>query len=100
MNLRQVAASVGARLRGLPPGARSPRAARLFRRDRCGLCDEALALLAPHIQSGRLLIEQVDIQGDPALFRRYCLTIPVLAIDGGTTLNWPFDARDVWRALA
>ena len=64
---------------------------RLFLKDNCGLCEEAIALLAPYQHRGRLALELVDIAADPELFRRYCFTIPVLEIEGGPTFEWPFD---------
>ena len=91
---------VGARLNQFRSGPTNPRAARLFRRAECGLCDEALELLRPQIWSGRLVLEEVDIESDPALLRRYFLSIPVLAIEDGPTLSWPFDRHDLQRALA
>ena len=101
MNLsRRLATAVGASLGQLRSGPQIPRAARLFRRAECGLCDEALALLRPHIRSGRLVLEEVDIESDPGLLRRYFLAIPVLAIADGPTLSWPFDRHDLRRALA
>jgi glutaredoxin-like protein DUF836 len=92
--------SLVAGLRRLLPRGRPLRRARLFRRPGCGLCDEALRLLTPQVRSGRLTVESVDIEADPALFQRYCLSIPVLEIEGGPTLEWPFDQTDLRRALA
>lgn len=101
MNLtRRLVTAVGAGLGQFRSRPSIPRAARLFRRAECGLCDEALALLRPQIRSGRLVLEEVDIESDPALLRRYFLSIPVLAIEDGPTLSWPFDRHDLRRALA
>jgi hypothetical protein len=97
---RHFVTAIGAGRRQFRSGRRLPRAARLFRRAECGLCDEALALLRPHIRSGRLMVEEVDIESDPGLLRRYFLAIPVLAIEDGPTLSWPFDHQDLRRALA
>jgi hypothetical protein len=41
----------------------------------------------------------VDITSDPQLFRRYCFSIPVLEIEGGAELEWPFDRSALSRAL-
>lgn len=101
MNIsRRFVTAISADLSQLRSGRRFPRTARLFRRAECGLCDEALALLRPHIRSGRLVLEEVDIESDPGLLHRYFLAIPVLAIEDGPTLNWPFDGQDLHRALA
>ena len=77
----------------------APTAARLFLRQSCGLCEEALAVVRPFAQRGRLALELVDIAADPDLFRRYCFSIPVLEIEDGPVLEWPFDGAALRRAL-
>jgi hypothetical protein len=97
---RDADVTLGRGLRALL-GARRPRplAARLYVRPRCGLCEEAAVLLQPFERAGRLQIEPVDITRDEGLFRRYCFTIPVLELEGGPALEWPFDRRQVARSL-
>jgi hypothetical protein len=65
----------------------------------CGLCDRARAVLRPFEQTGRLRVEPVDISSSPELFRRYCFSIPVLALATGEQLSWPFNRADVERLL-
>ncbi|MGH8215999.1 MAG: glutaredoxin family protein [Rhodanobacteraceae bacterium] len=62
---------------------------RLYQRDDCKLCDEAVALLAivraPEFES-------VWIDGDAELEARYGERVPVLRDDStGRELGWPFD---------
>ena len=85
--------------RVLEPAPSEPRRARLFVTTECGLCTEALALLRPLEHRGLLGLELVDISTDRDLFRRYGLEIPVLEVEGGPTLRWPFDQRLVRRSL-
>jgi hypothetical protein len=61
----------------------------LYRRDGCGLCDEAERMLAR--LAGRLVfaVECVDIESDEALHRRYLLEIPVVAVDGREVARAP-----------
>jgi glutaredoxin len=66
----------GIRLEGL--ASMDPHDTVLYTRQGCHLCDEALALLAKHGLSPRL----VDIDADPDLFDRYNLCVPVVEIDG------------------
>ena len=73
--------------------------ARLFLKEDCGLCEEAIALLRPFQHRGRLALELIDISADPDLFRRYCFAIPVLSIEGGPTLEWPFDRAALRKVL-
>jgi hypothetical protein len=61
---------------------------RLFLREGCHLCDEALELL----QSQSITAEMVDIEDDLELQLRYGLRIPVLNRgDAHSELDWPFD---------
>jgi hypothetical protein len=52
----------------------------------CCLCDgmRTVALRVARTLAGRLevAVEEVDITSDPALFERYRVDIPVLAVDG------------------
>jgi len=66
---------------------------RLFQRDDCPLCDEALAVLA----AARLPdIESVWIDDDAALEALYGTRVPVLRDEGrGVELDWPFDPAAV-----
>jgi hypothetical protein len=66
---------------------------RLYLRDDCGLCDQALAVLAA---ARAPLPWWVVIDGDPVLEARYGQRIPVLAL-GDRELDWPFDS-DTLRA--
>ncbi|MDQ2068290.1 glutaredoxin family protein [Natronospira bacteriovora] len=51
----------------------------LYGRPNCGLCDTMLEAI--HARYGQaLIIEKIDISGDPQLERRYGLKIPVLAL--------------------
>jgi hypothetical protein len=68
----------------------------LYQRDRCDLCDLALALLAgaraPEFDS-------VFIDGDDALEARFGARVPVLRDDHGRELEWPFDPATLRRWL-
>jgi glutaredoxin-like protein DUF836 len=46
----------------------------------CGLCDEAYRALTRVRMDVPLEIERVDIEGDPTLFDRYAIRIPVLRV--------------------
>jgi glutaredoxin len=54
----------------------------VFVRDGCHLCEEALAVLERLRAAHPFAIEQVDIEADDALHRRYLERIPVVAIGG------------------
>ncbi|RNF86011.1 glutaredoxin family protein [Montanilutibacter psychrotolerans] len=62
----------------------------LFQRDDCHLCDLALEVLA----AARVPeFDSVFIDDDASLEERYGTRVPVLRDeDGGSELDWPFDA--------
>ena len=53
----------------------------LFRKQGCGLCDQAEAMLARISKQTPLRVTAVDIDSDEDLQRRYFMEIPVVAVD-------------------
>ncbi len=74
--------------------------ATLYTREGCLLCDEAARLLRRLAPEFGLEVEEVDIDGDPALLERYRDSIPVIALDGEPVLSAPLRERQVRAALA
>ncbi|MFY9488941.1 MAG: glutaredoxin family protein [Solirubrobacterales bacterium] len=61
---------------------------RVYTRNGCHLCDEALALAHQLlVDDGRVRIEPIDIEGDDDLHRRYLELIPVFEFDGEELLR-------------
>jgi glutaredoxin len=55
----------------------------LYGRPDCHLCDEARArLLAMHSSGGEFELQEIDIESDEGLLRRYLERIPVVEIEG------------------
>ena len=54
----------------------------LYTRRRCHLCDEMKAIVRGAAETWALTVEEVDVDGDPALAARYGHDVPVLAMDG------------------
>ena len=54
----------------------------LYGRPGCHLCDEARAELERLRAEVPFAVDEVDIEGDPALHARYLERIPVVAVDG------------------
>lgn len=65
----------------------------------CHLCEDALRLLQELRGAYDLAIEEIDITTDRTLFKKYFEKIPVLFIDGRTTLAAPIRIEDVRAAL-
>ena len=66
----------------------------------CQLCAEAERLLRRLGREMGFRLEVVDISSDAALYERYCLAVPVLAMDGEAVLSAPLDEGRVREALA
>lgn len=63
----------------------------LYGRPGCHLCDEARAVLE---RVGHPF-EEIDIEGDDALLRRYLERIPVVALDGEELYDFFVDETDL-----
>jgi glutaredoxin len=63
----------------------------LYGRPGCHLCDEARVVL----QRVGHPFEEVDIEADDALLRRYLERIPVVALDGVELYDFFVDERDL-----
>ncbi len=54
----------------------------VYTRKECCCCHKAIDVLAKSQRKHNLVIDEVDIDGDPALVDAYGLMVPVVAIDG------------------
>ena len=54
----------------------------LYGRPGCHLCDEARAVLQRIGATQPFRLEEIDIESDDALFKRYLERIPVIALEG------------------
>ena len=61
----------------------------LYSRPGCHLCEEARAML----ERAGVAFEELDIESDDDLFRRYLERIPVIAIDGEEAFELVVDER-------
>ncbi|MEP5765597.1 MAG: glutaredoxin family protein [Halieaceae bacterium] len=72
----------------------------LYSTSACHLCEQALALLQPHLGEC-LSVQEQDISGSDELFERYGVLIPVLRrTDSDAELHWPFDEAALLEFLA
>jgi glutaredoxin len=53
----------------------------LYSRPRCGLCDEARAVILAERERTSFSFEEIDVEGDDELERAYGLRIPVVLVD-------------------
>jgi glutaredoxin len=68
----------------------------LYGRPGCHLCDDARVVL----QRVGEPFDEVDIESDDDLLRRYLERIPVLALDGDELYDYFVDEDDLRRRLA
>jgi glutaredoxin len=72
----------------------------LYTKAGCHLCDEARAHLEDLAADHDVVLEEIDIRGDFALFERYRYRIPVIAVDGVERLEGQIAAEEVRGLLA
>lgn len=76
-----------------------PLAVTLYRKQGCGLCDQAEAALARISRRLPLTVTTVDIDSDEALQRRYFLEIPVITVAGEEIARAPISERTLRARL-
>ena len=57
----------------------------IYSRPGCHLCDEAKAAIRSAGIDDQFTLEEIDIESDDELLRKYKYDIPVIAIDGAET---------------
>jgi glutaredoxin len=71
----------------------------LYGRPGCHLCDDARAALLRLRAERPFRLEEVDIERDPELLRRYLERIPVVALDGEELFDYVVDDEALRRRL-
>jgi glutaredoxin len=71
----------------------------LYGRPGCHLCDDARRALRRVQETHPFQLEEVDIESDDALFKRYLERIPVVAIDGEERFELFVDEQALARTL-
>jgi glutaredoxin len=72
----------------------------LYSRQRCCLCDDAKAVLLAARSGAVFEYEEVDIDLDPELVRRYNDEVPVIAINGVKAFKYKVDMKKFLKKLA
>ena len=65
----------------------------VYSRPGCHLCDEAKAAIQNAGCTGRFTLEEVNIESDEELLRKYQYDIPVVTIDGVECFKHRVDAQ-------
>jgi hypothetical protein len=64
----------------------------MYSRRRCGLCDEARAVILDHVGKREFDFEEIFIDGDLALERDYGLRVPVVLVNGSEEFETQVEA--------
>jgi glutaredoxin len=71
----------------------------LYKRADCHLCAEAKREILAAKCEGQYFLQEIDIDTDPALARRYGWDVPVVAINGIDTFKHRFTAAEFRQEL-
>jgi glutaredoxin len=71
----------------------------IYSRPGCHLCEEAKAVILSAGCRDQFTLEEVNIESDEELLRKYKYDIPVIAIDGVETFIHRVNPRDFIRAI-
>jgi len=66
----------------------------IYSRPGCHLCDEAKAAITSAGCSDHFVLEEINIESDAELLRKYKYDIPVITIDGVESFRHRVDARE------
>jgi len=72
----------------------------LYTRKRCCLCDNAKAVLTAARSRVAFDYQEIDIDLDPELVRRYNDEVPVVAINGAKAFKYKVDMKEFLKKLA
>jgi glutaredoxin len=72
----------------------------LYGRPGCHLCDDARAALVPLAAELGFALDEVDIEADDALLRRFLERIPVVAVDGEELFDFFVDEAILRERIA
>lgn len=70
----------------------------VYTREGCGLCREAERLVA-EVAGDEAHVEHVDVDADPALYERYTVRVPVIAVDGEELFELQVDPGALSQAV-
>jgi glutaredoxin len=71
----------------------------LYGRPGCHLCDDARAALLRVRATHPFHLEEIDIEADDALMKRYLERIPVIALDGEELFDFFVDEEALARTI-
>ena len=72
----------------------------IYSKPGCHLCDEAKDVIRQSDCADVFTIEEINIEGDPDLLRKYRFDIPVITIDGVEAFRHRLNADDFCARLA
>lgn len=79
---------------------RPPAKVVIYSRPGCHLCDEAKQTIVTAVDASEYTLEEINIEDDSELLRRYQYDIPVICINGEEVFRHRLSANEFKRALA
>ena len=71
----------------------------IYSKPGCHLCEEAKAAIAAAGCEGQFTLEEVNIETDPELLRRYRFEIPVITLEGAEAFRHRLSSEEFRDAL-
>ena len=72
---------------------------RLYTKPGCHLCEEAKAVMLKAGCADEYVLEEINIESDPALFERYRFEIPVITINDVKAFKYHLNADEFRRRI-
>ncbi len=72
----------------------------IYSRPGCHLCDEAKQVISTSGVAEEYTLEEINIESDPALLRRYRYDIPVIMINGVEAFRHRVTAHEFKKTIA
>lgn len=72
---------------------------RLYTKPGCHLCEEAKAEMLKAGCADQYVLEEINIESDPEIFRRYKFEIPVITINGIKAFKYRLTADEFKRKV-
>ena len=80
--------------------AHRPHAVRMYSRSTCHLCDDARAAVLQVAARAAFEFDEVLVDGDDELERRYGLRVPVVLVDGVEAFEYTVDPGRLYALVA
>lgn len=71
----------------------------IYTKKDCHLCEEAKAVLSKFAREYPLIVDEIDIESDSAIFEKYRYEIPVVLLNDRKIFKYRIDEKKLHRIL-